>query len=89
MIHPLRSAFDIWALPKPASEAFRWYDEEGGLTVDTGLKVKISELRPDPNYEPDPFSGADAWGGDECHLANDPDYLSGATYTITISQAGS
>lgn len=72
-----------------ANEEFRWYDEEGGLTVDTGLKVKISELRPDPNYEPDPFSGADAWGGDERHLANDPDYLSGASYTITISQVSS
>lgn len=65
-----------------ANEEFRWYDEEGGLTVDTGLKVKISELRPDPNYEPDPFSGADAWGGNEWHL-------SGATYTITISQVSS
>ena len=66
-------------------EDFAWYDENGDITIDTGLKVQISDFHSGPDYTPDPFSKADAWSGSDDYLANGPAYLNGGTYTITIS----
>ncbi|MBP5433540.1 leucine-rich repeat protein [Ruminococcus sp.] len=56
---------------------FAWYDGNGDMTVDTGLKVQISDFQYGPDYAPDPFS--------EGYKFYDPAYLNGGTYTITIS----
>lgn len=60
-------------------DGFHWYDEEGYLTVDTGLKIEIGGLRPGPDFDPsDIFSSSS-------DFENDPSYIKGSTYNITIS----
>lgn len=66
-------------------EGFAWYDENGDMTVDTGLKVQISDFHCGPDYKPDTFSDASALSSSKEDQTNDPAYLSGGTYTITIS----
>ena len=61
------------------------YDENGDLTIDTGLKVRISDYHYGPDYNTDPFSEASAWSGSGYYMANDPAYLKGGIYKITIS----
>ena len=65
-------------------EGFAWYDENGDMTVDTGLQVQISDFHFGPDYTPNPFSDLDPWSGSEDYLVKDPAYLNGGTYTITI-----
>lgn len=63
-------------------EGFHWYDEEGFLTVDTGLKIEICGHHPGPDYDPSDF-GSSSSSVDE----NSPSYIKGSTYEIRISQA--
>lgn len=56
---------------------FHWYDAEGNLTAETGLTLRIEGFQPGPDYEPDPISSLDP--------KNDPLYLRGSRYNLTIS----
>ena len=60
-------------------DGFHWYDEEGYLTVDTGLKIEIGGLRPGPDFDPSDISSSSS------DFENDPSYIKGSTYNITIS----
>lgn len=66
-------------------EGFAWYDENGDMTVDTGLKVQISDFHAGPDYTPSAFWGTDMLSSSKEDPADDPAYLRGGTYTITIS----
>ncbi len=61
-------------------EGFHWYDEDGNLTVDTGLKIEIGGRQPGPDFDP---SGFDA--GSSLDFENDPSFIKGSTYHITLS----
>ena len=58
---------------------FHWYDAEGDLTEDTGLRIRINGFHPGPDYVPDPLSSL--------LPTNDPAYRRGSTYSITVSAA--
>ena len=60
---------------------FHWYDADGALTVDTGLTIRISDVRPGPDYEEDSFSASSGMGS-----RNDPAFLNGSSYSIIIEQ---
>ena len=60
---------------------FHWYDADGALTVDTGLTIRISDVRPGPDYEEDSFSASSGMGP-----RNDPAFLNGSSYSIIIEQ---
>jgi M6 family metalloprotease-like protein len=64
------------------TEGFHWYDADGGLTVDTGLTIHIGNVQPGPDYEPDWASAGSSSDG-----SNDPSFVHGSTYHITISQS--
>ena len=63
-------------------EGFHWYDEEGYVTIDTGLKIEICGHQPGPDYEPSDFDPSSSSDNE-----NDPAYIKGSTYEIRISQA--
>ena len=60
---------------------FHWYDDDGGLTVDTGLQIKIGELNAGDGFD---FSAVDS--SSSLDITNDPNYIKGSSYTITISE---
>ncbi|WP_024861455.1 leucine-rich repeat protein [Ruminococcus flavefaciens] len=66
-------------------EGFAWYDENGDMTVDTGLKVQISDFHAGPDYTPSAFWENDMLSSSKEDPADNPAYLRGGTYTITIS----
>ena len=62
-------------------EGFHWYDDEGGLSVDTGIQIKIGGHQPGPDFDPSFWES-----GSSADFENDPSFIKGSTYQITISQ---
>ena len=85
MFYPGTKGLDYNNVIDSSTEGFAWYDENGDMTIDTGLKVRISDYHYGPDYNTDPFSEASAWSGSGYYMANDPAYLKGGIYKITIS----
>ena len=48
--------------------------------MDTGLKIEIEGLRPGPDFDP-----SDIFSSSSSDFENDPSYIKGSTYNITIS----
>lgn len=63
-------------------EGFHWYDEEGNLTVDTDIKIEIGGCQPGPDFDPSAFDA-----GSSLDFENDPSFIKGSTYHITITQS--
>ena len=61
-------------------EGFHWYDEEGNLTVDTDIKIEIGGCQPGPDFDPPDFDA-----GSSLDFENDPSFIKGSTYHITIT----
>lgn len=62
-------------------EGFHWYDDEGYTTIDTELKIEICGLQPGPDFDP-----KDLDIGSSLDYKNDPSYIRGSKYQVTISQ---
>ena len=61
---------------------FNWYDKNGDLTVDTGLRIKISGPEPGPDYSADMSSSSSG-------SINDAAFLNGSTYSVRIMEKDS
>lgn len=65
------------------ADDFHWYDKNGDLTAETGVKIEIGRPQPGPDYvlDPDPSSSTNLYGN-----PNDPLFVAGSTYQITVSE---
>ena len=63
-------------------EGFHWYDEDGGLTVKTGLEVSISLRHERPDWDESVFYNPSS----SFDYANYPSYIWGSSYNVTISE---
>ena len=81
LFYPGKRGVQYTNLIDGSMEGFHWYDEEGDLTVDTGLKIEIGVHQPGPDFDPSIFDAASS-----SDFENDPSFIKGSTYQITISE---
>lgn len=80
LFYPGKRGIQYTNLIDGSIEGFHWYDEEGYLTVDTDLKIEIVGHQPGPDFDPSVFDA-----GSSSDFENDPSFIKGSTYHITIS----
>lgn len=80
LFYPGRKGVQYTNLIDGSIEGFHWYDDEGSLTVDTGIKIEIGGHQPGPDFDPSFLES-----GSSADFENDPSFIKGSTYHITIS----
>lgn len=65
------------------TEGFHWYDEDGGLTVDPGLIIRVSDMHPRQDWNPDEEFD---WSSSSYDYRDYRPIQWGSSHSITISE---
>ena len=80
MFYPGKAGRNFKNIIGGETEGFHWYDENGDLTLDTGLTVAIGGLTAGPEFDLGMVDGASSMNYDSI-----PEYIRGSSYKVTIT----